>query len=63
MMITNSCWQQIREQFTEAEKDALRAVITGSVICPAGIVIDETKLDVVLEFKILQAVKVAGGNA
>ncbi len=57
MFIGNAKWLEIREQFSEPEKEELRANISGSVICPAGVTIDETKLNVALEFKILQAVK------
>ena len=55
MLIRDSDWEAIREQFSEDQKAALRASVQGQAICPKGFIIDETKLDVVLEFKITQA--------
>jgi len=56
MLITNNHWERIRDKFSEEEKSQLRKSVTGEIICPAGITIDETKLNVVLEFKIINLV-------
>ena len=58
MLIRDSDWKTIHEQFSEDQKAALRASVQGQAICPKGFIIDETKLDVVLEFKITQAMAV-----
>ena len=57
MFISDKRWEGIRDQFSEEEKAQLRKAVTGETICPRGFSIDETRLDVALEFKILQAVK------
>lgn len=40
MLLRDTEWEQVREQFTEDEKKALRAHVTGETICPAGIVVE-----------------------
>ncbi len=59
MLIRDSDWEAVREQFSEDEKAALRASVQGQAICPKGFIINETKLNVALEFKITQAISVA----
>ncbi len=56
MLIRDTDWEAIRDQFSEDEKVELRKAIQGEAICPKGFIIDETKLNVALEFKITQAV-------
>ena len=56
MLIADNTWEAIREQFSEEEKAAMRAVVQGQCICPRGVVIDEDGLDEALRQK-LQAAK------
>jgi len=56
MLIRESIWEQIRDHFSDREKDELRLAIMGHAICPKGVIIDPTQLDVALEFKITAAV-------
>lgn len=44
MIVYISKWNEIRDQFSEDEKTALNAAICGQIICPQGIVIDESKV-------------------
>lgn len=57
MLIRDTTWERIRDKFSEREKIELRKAVTGEVICPRGFILEPTKLDVALEFKIEQAVK------
>ncbi len=57
MLIRDAKWEAVRGQFTEEEKASLRKAMTGSVICPAGIVIDPDVLSPKLRAKITAAVK------
>jgi len=53
-------WKRIRVQFTEEEKDALNAAISGQTICPPGVMVEGLKLDAdgyFLAYKLFQAVK------
>jgi hypothetical protein len=52
MIIRDTTWSRIREQFSADEKAALNKTITGHAVCPRGIAIDEDKLDVPLREKI-----------
>ena len=45
-------WNKIRFDFSEEEKAKLNAAILGQVICPAGCVLDLTKLGTDLETKL-----------
>lgn len=47
-----STWNQIREQFTEVEKDKLNAAICGEIICPPCVALDVAKLGAELAQKI-----------
>jgi hypothetical protein len=60
VLIRDSIWEKIREQFSEDEKLNLRQAMIGQAICPKGVIIDPDILDVALEFKITAAVKNAG---
>lgn len=44
-------WDKIRQYFSEEEKSQLNAAINGSVICPAGVIIDPTELPALLAAK------------
>jgi hypothetical protein len=55
MLITDSTWERIREQFSEDEKKALRCHVTGETICPRGIVVDEDALSAELRDKLIAA--------
>jgi hypothetical protein len=55
MLIRNTTWLTIREQFTEDEKSELRLHVTGETICPPGICIDETALPAELAEKLKKA--------
>jgi hypothetical protein len=44
MLIREADWNNVRDLFTEPEKEELRAAITGEVICPPGWTIDRAKL-------------------
>lgn len=55
MLITDTTWNRIREQFNEDEKAHLRAHITGETICPRGIVIEEGRLSAELAEKLKKA--------
>ena len=45
MLITDYNWEQIREKFSESEKEELRRAVTGETICPRGFVIDESQVN------------------
>jgi hypothetical protein len=63
MLIQNRIWDKIRDQFSDAEKDALRKAIQGEAICPRGWVLDPDRLDTGLREKAKAAMKgVANGN-
>ena len=55
MLITDVTWNRIREQFSEDEKKALRAHVTGETICPRGIVVEESELSAELAAKLKTA--------
>jgi len=57
LKIRNSTWNLIRKDFSENEKEELKKFLIGEIICPPCFIIDETKLNVALEFKIIQAIK------
>ena len=57
MLLKMADWHRIREQFTDAEKDAINAAITGEVICPRGCTLSESLLTPALADKIKTAVK------
>jgi hypothetical protein len=41
MLIRNSTWERIRDQFTEEEKADLRMCVVSKCICPPGFMIEE----------------------
>lgn len=57
MLLRMSTWEQIREQFSEAEKAALNAAITGETICPRACVVDADKLPGDLRERLQSAMK------
>ncbi len=50
-------WTQIRDQFSEEEKAELNRAITGTVLCPRGATIAESRLSAELLRKLNAAVK------
>lgn len=57
MLITSTMWDEIRSHFTPEEKALLNAAMTGEVICPRGVVLDEAMLPEALRGKLVGAVK------
>jgi hypothetical protein len=57
MLIRDSVWEKIREQFSDAEKLQLREVVTGEAICPKGVLIDPDRLEPELKRKLSEAVR------
>lgn len=57
MLITSTKWDEIRSHFTPGEKALLNAAMTGEVICPRGMTLDEAMLPVELRGKLVGAVK------
>ena len=60
MIIRDTTWKRIREQFSEDEKDELRTAICGESICPRGIVIDQDKPRADLALRVVHALRDAG---
>ena len=52
MLVLQTVWAQIREQFTADELQALRAAAVGETICPRGLHIDVDALDAALAEKL-----------
>lgn len=44
MIVTEKDWNNVRHLFTEAEKEELRAAMSGTVVCPPGWTINREKL-------------------
>jgi hypothetical protein len=44
MLIRMVEWERIRGNFTQAEKDSMNSVITGEVLCPRAITLDNEAL-------------------
>lgn len=59
MLIRDSVWEKIREQFSEDEKVKLREAITGEAICPKGVILDPDALDKALAAKLSAAMRMA----
>lgn len=57
MLIRDTAWSRIREQFSEEEKADLRKTVTGETICPRGFIIDATQLQSELNQKLSLALK------
>ncbi len=57
MLIREEMWDRIRDQFTEAEKEKLRATVTGTTICPRGWTMDVAQLEEPLAEKLRLAIK------
>jgi hypothetical protein len=56
MNINNDKWEQIRDVFSEEEKQELRDRVIGQTICPAGNIIDTDNLDPAILNKLTAAV-------
>jgi hypothetical protein len=56
MLIRDSVWSAIREQFSEDEKAELRSHVTGETICPRGFVVDAENVPQPIQKKFLDAV-------
>lgn len=57
MIIRDSKWSEIREQFTEEEKTELRKSVTGEAICPRGFIVDVENIEPVLRQKLTTAMR------
>jgi hypothetical protein len=57
MLIRDEMWDRIRDQFTKAEKQKLRATVTGTTICPRGWTIDAEQLEDPLRNKLNAAIE------
>lgn len=57
MLLRTTTREKIRMQFTEEEKAALNAAITGEAICPRGCTVDVDKLPGELRGKLTAAVR------
>lgn len=55
MLLTMQKWDEIRDQFSQQEKDVLNAAVSGETICPRGCILDEEKLGPELTKKIADA--------
>jgi hypothetical protein len=44
MLVTEDAWEQVREHFTEDEKEQLREATQATSICPRGAFVDEERL-------------------
>jgi hypothetical protein len=56
MLIRDSIWDSIREQFSEEEKVELRKHVTGEAICPRGFCVDAESVPQPLQKKLMDAV-------
>lgn len=52
MLLRESDWNAIRNQFTDEEKDKIRHAITGEVICPRGWTVDTERLPVNIQSRL-----------
>jgi hypothetical protein len=57
MLIRDSVWESIREQFSEDDKVELRKHVTGETICPRGFVVDTENIPEPLRQKFLNVAK------
>lgn len=57
MLVRMETWYKVRDAFTEEEKDVLNTHITNEVICPRGLIVDETKLPLALRLKLSKAIR------
>jgi hypothetical protein len=60
MLIRTSTWDKVLDQFSDHEKDALRAAYQGEAICPRGWCIDEERLPPAFREKLGPAVRGRG---
>lgn len=52
LLVTNAAWGEIRTEFDEAEKAALRGAIANQVLCPPGLYLDAHRLTATLAIKL-----------
>jgi hypothetical protein len=52
MLITAVAWEQVREHFSDDEKQQLREATDGESICPRGAFVDEERLSEQLRRKL-----------
>jgi hypothetical protein len=57
MLIRDTVWTAIREQFSEEEKAELRKAVTGEAICPRGFCVDVEAIPEPLRTKLTTALK------
>lgn len=53
MLVLQTVWLEIRDEFTHDEMQALRAAAVGETICPRGLHIDVDALDIALAEKLV----------
>lgn len=59
MMVRALHWEKIRDQFSDEERQELRAAVTGEIICPAGFTIDLSRVNDALAAKFTTAESIA----
>lgn len=57
MLIRSLTMESIRHQFTAEEKTMMNLAITGQVVCPRGVTLDEAMLPAELQGKLKAAVE------
>lgn len=56
MVVRTIIWEQIKDKFSEEEKEELRDVFVGEVICPKGWHISEQSLPKYLREKLIKLI-------
>jgi hypothetical protein len=54
MIIRQSIWEQIRDEFTSDEKAAMSRAFRGEMICPRGFILNPEELGAPLKEKLEQ---------
>lgn len=62
MIVRNSVWEEIREEFSAEEMEALHRAWRGEVICPRGFVIHPEALEPALKEKLTRLARFPGFN-
>jgi hypothetical protein len=53
MIIRQSIWEQIRDEFTSDEKAAMSRAFRGEMICPRGFIVNPDALEAALREKLI----------
>ena len=61
MLVRETVWEAIKDQFDSNEKYVMSQYIEGETICPKGAYLNEEKIGPVLTLKIKNAIAVAMG--